>query len=75
MKKRIVTLRVAKNKALFELQDFIDFLNGVDPELNPDELTSLTSFIVHSLPKMFTSSPEMLNHLKALAQAIKNRRK
>ncbi|MEH2057596.1 MAG: hypothetical protein V7K97_15810 [Nostoc sp.] len=75
MKKKPVTLRVAKNLALFELQDFIDFLHAVDPELNPDELTSLTAFVVHSLPKMFTTSPEMLNLLKEIAQAIKNQRK
>jgi hypothetical protein len=74
MRKKPATLRRPKNMALFELQRFIDFLRAVDQELSPDELTLVAAFIVHGLPGLFTSSPAMLNQIKDIAQAIKNKR-
>ena len=75
MKRKPVTLRRPKKMALFELQRFVNFLSEVDPELKPDELVTLTAFIVHGLPEIFTSSPVMLKQLKGIAQAMKNQRK
>ncbi|MBN3897344.1 MAG: hypothetical protein HWQ41_19310 [Nostoc sp. NOS(2021)] len=63
----------ARSLAIYELDQFIDYIHIVDPKLNIDQAIVLAAFALHDLPQLFQINPELLNRLKEIAQEIRKK--
>lgn len=58
-----------------QVQNLIEYVRSVDPELQWYEATRLAAAIVNALPSSFESDPEMMADLKAECHRIEAQRK
>ncbi len=47
----------ARSLAIYELEQFINYVHAIDPELRPDQAIALTAFILDRLPEVFKTKP------------------
>ena len=58
-----------------QVQDFINYLHKIDPELKWHEAILIAGIIINQLPDAFTNNPEMLTDLKTQCQKVKQQRR
>ncbi|MHC5751506.1 MAG: SGNH/GDSL hydrolase family protein [Nostoc sp.] len=61
--------------AIYALDQFIDYIRTVDPDLKPDEATLLAAIALHSLPELFQENPLRVNRFKEAAAEIKRKKR
>lgn len=61
----------AKILAVYELDQFINYIHAVDPDLNLNECIAVAAVALHNFPKLFQETPWLMDHLKETAAAIK----
>lgn len=61
----------ARSLAIYELEQFINYVRTVDPELEPDQAIVLTAFILSDLPKLFQQNPTLVDRIKEIAINLK----
>ncbi|MEH1905842.1 MAG: hypothetical protein V7L04_31805 [Nostoc sp.] len=73
MTKRKILSRVvdAKILAIYELDQFIDYIHTVDPELNLNQSIAVAAVALHNLPELFQRNPLLMEHLTETAATIK----
>ncbi|MEH2467503.1 hypothetical protein [Nostoc sp.] len=74
IKRRISSKLVdARILALHELDQFIDYIRTVHPELNPGESTVVAAVVLKNLPNLFLENPLVMDELKKVVAIVKNR--
>ncbi|MEH2210830.1 hypothetical protein [Nostoc sp.] len=61
----------ARSLAIYELEQFINYVRTVDPELEPDQAIVLTAYVLSDLPNLFQQNPELVDRVKEKATNIK----
>ncbi|MBG1271758.1 hypothetical protein [Nostoc sp. WHI] len=64
----------ARSLAIYELDQFINYVRTIDPELRPDEAIVLTAFVLDGLPELFKQNPSLLNQMQDIAAKMKLKR-
>ncbi|MEH1807554.1 hypothetical protein [Nostoc sp.] len=64
----------ARSLAIYELEQFINYVRTVDPELEPDQAIVLTAYILSDLPKLFQQNPSLVDRVKGIAANLKLKR-
>ncbi|MBG1263087.1 hypothetical protein [Nostoc commune] len=65
----------AKSLVIYELDQFIEYIRTIDPELEPDQAIVLTAFILDGLPELFEKNPTVMNQVKDIATKMKLKRR
>ncbi|MEI1375976.1 hypothetical protein PQG02_06900 [Nostoc sp. UHCC 0926] len=75
MPKRRISSKVvdARILALYELDQFIDYIRTVDPELKPNESPVVAAVVLNNLPNLFLNNPLLMDELKEVVAIVKNR--
>lgn len=75
MKKRNISSKLvnARTLAIYELDQLIDYIRIVDPELKPNESTAVAAVVLNNLPNLFSTNPLLMDELKKVAAIVKNR--
>ncbi|MEH1849277.1 MAG: hypothetical protein V7L25_30985 [Nostoc sp.] len=60
--------------AIHALDNLIDYIQALDPELKLDEATKLAAITLHSLPKLIQENPLMVDKFREAAAQIKSKR-
>ena len=64
----------AAEHAAYQLHQFVNFVEGLDPELTRTEATFLTASVIEQLPVLFEANPSIIESIKKNAEYIKSRR-
>ncbi|MEH2459136.1 hypothetical protein [Nostoc sp.] len=64
----------ARTLAIYELDKLIRYIGSIDPELKPDQATTLAAFVVSLLPEVLAENLQLLNQIKEMATALKRRK-
>ncbi|MEH1916986.1 hypothetical protein [Nostoc sp.] len=60
--------------AIHALDQLIDYIRTVDPDLKPDEATLLAAIALHTLPELFQENPLLVNRFREAAAEIRKKR-
>ena len=71
----ITQMRRSSEICANKVQNLIEYVRSVDPELKWHEAIRLAAAIVNALPSSFESDPQMMAELKTECQWIKAQRK
>lgn len=63
----------ARSLAMYELEQFINYVRGVDQELKPDQAIRLAAYALSELPRLFQENPTLLNQLQMTGAKIRDR--
>ncbi|MEH2422486.1 MAG: hypothetical protein V7K48_16690 [Nostoc sp.] len=74
MPKRIISSKLvdARSLAIYQLDNFVNYVQSIDPELNLDEATQVAAIALHHLPTLFVDNPELVERLKERAATVKS---
>ena len=61
----------ARTLALYELDQFINYVHTVHPELKPNEFTVVAAVVLHNLPRLFQDNPLLIDELAETVATIK----
>ncbi|MEH1994156.1 hypothetical protein [Nostoc sp.] len=61
--------------AIYALDQLIDYIRTIDPDLKPDEATLLAAIALHSLPELFNDDPLLVNRFREAAAEIKRKKR
>lgn len=61
--------------AIYALDQLIDYIRTVDPDLKPDEATLLAAITLHSLPELFRENPLLVTGFREAAAEMKRKRR
>ncbi|MEH2404140.1 hypothetical protein [Nostoc sp.] len=74
IKRRISSKLVeARILALYELDQFVNYIRTIHPELNLNESTVAAAVVLNNLPNLFRENPLLIDELEKVAVIIKNR--
>ncbi|RCJ34609.1 hypothetical protein A6769_22025 [Nostoc punctiforme NIES-2108] len=65
----------ARSLAIYELEQFINYVRTIAPGLEPDQTIVLTAFILDGLPELFQQNPVLLDQIKDIATNMKLKRR
>ncbi|MBN3892512.1 MAG: hypothetical protein HWQ43_26330 [Nostoc sp. JL31] len=65
----------ARSLVIYELEQLINYVRTVDPELEPDQAIVLTAYILSDLPKLFQQNPALVDRVKDMAATIHLKRR
>lgn len=73
MNKQNISSKVlrARELALYELEQFIQYITKTDPELRPDQVLVITGFLLRKLPELFERNPELMDQLNDMTTQLK----
>ncbi|MDZ8096397.1 MAG: hypothetical protein RMZ42_31340 [Nostoc sp. DedQUE05] len=60
--------------AIYALDQLIDYIRTLDPDLRPNEANLLAAITLHSLPKLFQENPLLVERFKEAATEMKHKR-
>ncbi|MEH2119015.1 hypothetical protein [Nostoc sp.] len=63
----------ARILVLYELDQFINYIRTIHPELTPNESTVVAAVVLKNLPNVFLENPSAINELKEVAAIVKNK--
>ncbi|MEH2310743.1 MAG: hypothetical protein V7K35_04780 [Nostoc sp.] len=63
----------ARILVLYELDQFINYIRTIDPELDPNQATVVTAVVLKNLPNVFLENPSAINELKEVTAIVKNK--
>ena len=62
-----------RDLAIYELDQFISFMRGIDPDLTVDEATVLVGIALHYLPLLYIENPPLVEMLRETAVTVKSK--
>ncbi|MEI1375980.1 hypothetical protein PQG02_06920 [Nostoc sp. UHCC 0926] len=68
-------LNHATELACFQMCEFVDYIQTLDPELERHETITLVAAIFQGLPALFESNPELIAEIKIDCHNIKAKRR
>ncbi|MEH2392591.1 MAG: hypothetical protein V7K21_13375 [Nostoc sp.] len=72
IKRRISSKLVdARILALYELDQFIDYIRTIHPELKPNESAVVAAVVLNNLPNLFLENPLLVDELKKVVAIVK----
>lgn len=76
IKQRILSKSLeARLLAMHELDQLIDYIRSLDPELKPHEATELAAITLDALPDLFQRNPLLVERFREVASDIKRKRR
>jgi hypothetical protein len=61
--------------AIYALDQLINYIRTIDPDLKLDEATLLAAVALHSLPELFQDNPLLVNRFREAAAEIKRKKR
>ncbi|MEH1781743.1 MAG: hypothetical protein V7L26_22055 [Nostoc sp.] len=61
--------------AIYALDQLIDYIRTIDPDLKPDEATFLAAITLHSLPELFRENASLVDRFREAGAEIKCKRR
>ncbi|MHC5753745.1 MAG: hypothetical protein ACYTXF_24555 [Nostoc sp.] len=73
MTKQKISSKVVRARSLviYELEQLINYVRTLDPEVEPDQAIVLTAYILSDLPRLFQQNPSLVDPVKGIAANMK----
>ncbi|MBN3877952.1 MULTISPECIES: hypothetical protein [unclassified Nostoc] len=73
MTKQKISSKVVRARSLviYELEQLINYVRTLDPEVEPDQAIVLTAYILSDLPRLFQQNPSLVDQVKGIAANMK----